>query len=760
MGAVKGMTVRIGGDTSELNKAIQQSNKEIKSTQTELKEVNKLLKLDPTNTELLKQKQQLLGQQIGQTTTKLEQLKEKQKVFDETIKKGGNVSQEEYRKLNREIESTEKSLNDLKQEAKETHPQLAKVGEAMKKAGEVAVSGAKAFANFTAIGVKALASACTTCITAVGGLAVKCGSLADDLNTLASTTGLSTKELQEFQYASDLIDVSVDTLAGALKKTTSAMVSAKEGTGKSAEAFKKLGVSVTDAQGNLRDNNDVFQESIKALGNIANETERDALAMQLFGKSATELNPLIEGGIDTLARMSEQANRLGLIMTQDMVDGANAFNDQLDILKANGKATFQVIGSAIASQLAPVLEEVNNYVMDIIQSLMTALNEGGLEGLAQELSTQFGNLLTKLVEELPKIAEFGIKIIQTLVDTFKTNASTLGSAGASLLTTLVEGFFTILPDIVKVVIDLVTSFGNTLAEELPTLIPIVVNGLFETLQSLIDNLPQIIDTIINIILAIVDTLTDPDNINKFIDGAIVLMQGLIEGLIKAIPKIVEALPHIIMAIVNGLIALVSKLWEVASPFFQALGEGLINHVTNLKDSIVAIWEWIKEALLNAFGKVVEVGANLVSGIWEGIKNAKDWLLNKIGEWCGSILEGVMSFFGIASPSKVFADEVGTNMAKGIGVGFANTMPSVIDAMQDKLASVTSAMQTELSFGDIPQIQGNQIISENSYVTKNYTNTIETIRQPQAVELVLDGTKLARTIIPPLNNEYNRLGVRI
>ena len=124
--------------------------------------------------------------------------------------------------------------------------------------------------------------------------------------------------------------------------------------------------------------------------------------------------------------------------------------------------------------------------------------------------------------------------------------------------------------------------------------------------------------------------------------------------------------------------------------------------------------------------------------------------------CGAI----KSFFGIESPSRVMADEVGKYMATGIGVGFGKAMPSVIDAMQQKLSGVVGAMQTELSFGDIPQIQGNQVISENSYVTKNYTNTIETIRQPSVVELVVDGTKLARTLIQPLDNEYNRLGVRI
>ena len=121
---------------------------------------------------------------------------------------------------------------------------------------------------------------------------------------------------------------------------------------------------------------------------------------------------------------------------------------------------------------------------------------------------------------------------------------------------------------------------------------------------------------------------------------------------------------------------------------------------------------------------------------------------------------IKSFFGIESPSKVMANEVGKYMAQGIGVGFGNAIPSVINAMQEKLSAVTGAFQTELNLGDVPQIQGNQIVSENQYVTRNYTNTIETIRQPQTIELVIDGTKLARALIQPLDNEYNRLGVKI
>ena len=188
--------------------------------------------------------------------------------------------------------------------------------------------------------------------------------------------------------------------------------------------------------------------------------------------------------------------------------------------------------------------------------------------------------------------------------------------------------------------------------------------------------------------------------------------------------------------------------------------GIVNALSGLGEAINSLWEYIKDAILKAFKGVTDLGKNLIEGLWNGIKNAKDWLIGKIKSFCSDALGAIKAFFGIESPSRVMANEVGNFMAEGIGVGFGKTMPSVIQAMQEKLAGITDAFQTTLNFGDIPEVQGNRIVSENSYVTKNYTNTIETVRQPQTVELVLDGTKLARTLIQPLDNEYNRLGVKI
>lgn len=315
-GTIKGMTIEIGGNTAPLEQSLKSVNKEIKGTQSELKEVDRLLKLDPHNVDLLKQKQALLDDQIKSTTTKLDALKQAQKQLDAEMKNGGEVNQQEYRKLEREIASTESSLKKLKDTNKENNKELtssklhlSQLKEGLKNVGEKAGSVTKALADFTVLGIKAMAGATLTAVSSLATLAVKAGQTADDLNTMASVTGLSTKQLQEFAYASDLIDVSMDTLTGSLKKLTSNMNSAKDGTGTQAEAFKKLGVSVTDAKGNLRNSNEVFNETIRALGNIKNETERDALAMQLFGKSATDLNPLIEGGIDTLDEMRKESKR-------------------------------------------------------------------------------------------------------------------------------------------------------------------------------------------------------------------------------------------------------------------------------------------------------------------------------------------------------------------------------------------------------------------------------------------------------------------
>jgi len=763
-GTIKGMTIEIGGNTAPLEQALKNTNKEINATQKELKEVNKLLKLDPNNVTLLKQKQEILTEAIGKTTTKLDALKQAQAKVQAEMKNGTEFNQQEYRKLEREIAMTESSLGKLKAEAKATGDQMnkssidmQKLAEATKKVGEITASATKALVNFTVQGIKIMAGAVASASGAIVKLAKDAGAFADEMNTLSSVTGISTKQLQQFKYASELIDVDVSTLASSMKKLTSTMSSASKGSGDAYETFKTLGVEFKNADGTLRNSNDVFNDTIRALGNVANETERDAMSMKLFGKSATELNPLIEGGIDTLDEMGKKAQELGLILSQDTLDGANRFNDALDKIKSNGKGLFNVIGSEIASEFAPQLEAVNGYFEGIIKKLTTALDEGGFESFIDELSTTLSDVITKAIEKLPDIARGVMTLIKKIVSAIKENASQLGEAIAEVAIVITEGLYEILPDVIEIAIQLVTSFIKTIGEHLPDLLPKIVEAMTSILEIVIDN------------------------IDIIIEAGLTLLEGLITGFMNALPHLLEKAPVIIEKFLNKITEQLPVIWEAvnnlilqvvdfmmkpenlelfistAVQVMAVIAKALVQNIPTLIEAGLRITRDVYKSLI---GKVIEAGANLIRGLWEGIAGVKDWIIRKIRNLCSDMLNAITSFFGIQSPSKVMADQVGKYMAEGIGVGFGNTLPSVVKAMQEKLGIVTDAFQTELALGDIPQIQGNTIVSENQYITKNYTNTVETIRQPQAIDLILDGTKVARAIIPPLNSEYNRLGVKI
>ena len=339
MARISGITIEIGGDTTKLQSSLKGVDSQLRKTQSALKDVNKLLKFDSGSTELLRQKQKYLKEAIEQTKDRLQQLKEAQK--------GVAVGSQEWDALQREIIDTEQQLKSLEKEYKNFGSVAAQV---------VAAAGQKMvdFGNKVSdVGNKLRPLSRTAAGIGAGlvGLGYKAIQTADDLNTLSQQTGLTTEEIQQMQYASDFVDVSFDSMSGALKKLKKSM------TGQ-ADTWKELGISVTDADGNMRDATDVFYETLTALSQVENETERDQLAMNLFGKSADELAGIIDDGGAALKEYGEQAKELGLIMDQDTIDAMNELNDVVDELKGNFKGTFAKLGSTIAKTLAPALEKM------------------------------------------------------------------------------------------------------------------------------------------------------------------------------------------------------------------------------------------------------------------------------------------------------------------------------------------------------------------------------------------------------------------
>ena len=352
-GDIKGICIEFRGNATPLQKAIRQVDSELKKTTKELSNVNKALKFNPGNVDLWRQKQQLLKDKINETTDKLNALKAAQKQMDAAKV---DKNSEQYRKLQREIIETDSQLKHFKSELRSIgSPNLTALGNQFKQiGGQIEGAGQK---------MRGLSTAAAGVAAAISAVTVKSGQWADDINTMSKVYSISTTDLQKYSAAAKLVDVEVETIAKSHVKLEKQMMAASEGTGASAEAFEKLGVSVTNADGSLKNGDQVWQETIQALGKMENETERDALAMQLMGKSATELNPLIEDGGKAYEQLAETMQKYGLdFIDQETLDQANAFNDSLDTMKAVGMVAFQQLGTTLAAYLAPAMEKIVDVV--------------------------------------------------------------------------------------------------------------------------------------------------------------------------------------------------------------------------------------------------------------------------------------------------------------------------------------------------------------------------------------------------------------
>lgn len=351
---VKGITIEIGGDTQGLSKALSGVNKEIKSTESQLKDVERLLKLDPTNTKLLEQRQRLLADAVSETKTKLASLKEAEKQVQEQFERG-EVSREQYDALQREIVATEQSLEALEERAAKSNAVLSKVSASADQFSSAAGKISSA--------TKGVSTAAAGALGSLAALAVQAGATADDLNTMAKQSGFTTEQLQIWEYGADRVDVSLEDIVSSATKMKKNMISTSATV---TEAWARLGVSVVDGNGELRNSTDVFNEVVQALSEVENETERDTLAMTLFGKSADSLAGLLDDGGAAFREYGEEAKEAGLILSQEALDSANAFNDAVDTLKAKGTAAFSSVGAEIAEMLIPAMDGIVDKVSAVI----------------------------------------------------------------------------------------------------------------------------------------------------------------------------------------------------------------------------------------------------------------------------------------------------------------------------------------------------------------------------------------------------------
>lgn len=646
--------------------------------------------------EALSAKNEVLAARFDELSKKADVQRARLKELDG---QGVNPSSDAYQKLLADLYKTEAAMNKTEAEIKDNTSKMDDLGNETKDTSKAMDEGAKSAKTFGDVlkanlvseaivaGVKALAAG----IKAVGQAVLDAAAAADDLQTLSVQTGIAADELQKMQYAAGAIDVDVDTLTGSMTKLTKSMSSASKGSGEASDAFKKLGISVTNDDGTFRDRNEVFQEAIKALGTMSDEVERDATAMAIFGKSAQELNPLIMGGAEALQELGDHAEEVGLILSDDSLTKLAAVNDSFTLFQETAKLAGQNFLAEFAEPIQGAIDMVTGY----IEKLLGAFRQGGLGAVGEAVGEIVGDITQKLTAFLPQLAQFA----------------------TSAITTLAGGLIEQLPTIVKSAIEIINTLIEGLSDTLPELIPVAIDA----------------------VLTLVDTLTDPEMLGNLIDGAIVLVMALANGLVDALPKLIEKAPVIIMNLVTAIIENVPKLLEAAFSIVGKLVMGIIEYLPQIGQAAGEIINTLLTGLATLWAKMIEVGKNVVEGLWEGIKGMGDWLWGQVSGFFSGIIDGVKGFLGIHSPSTVFAG-IGENMAEGVGVGFDREMDKV---ERDMMSSM--------------QIPAVSVGTAASPVMANNYGSGAGVVEEITIPVEIGGVELARVLYRHIVGEGDRIG---
>lgn len=387
-----GPKIGIDGE-QEFRRQINEINQSLKTMASEQKAVASAFDEEADAEKRSAAQKEVINRQIEAQKKKLELLEKG--LRDSTAMYG--ESDVRTKKWEQAVHDATTTLNGMEHELKDVDKGLDSTSESMQESEKAATGWADVMkgtllSDAVKAGLQKMAELVKGASTALWDAAKAGAAYADDILTLASTTGLSTSRLQEYKYMADLVDVSLETITGSMTKMESKMATASDGTGEAAEAWKKLGVRVTNANGSLRTSEEVFNETLKALGKIENETERDTVAMTLFGKSAKELNPLIETGVDALNDLAKEAHDTGYVLSNDSLKAMGKAQDAMDRF---GKKT-EAVTNRIGAKLAPSLEKAYN-------TMGEALDNPRVKRGLDLLSEGFGSVISKASDLAAKI---------------------------------------------------------------------------------------------------------------------------------------------------------------------------------------------------------------------------------------------------------------------------------------------------------------------------------------------------------------------
>lgn len=722
--SIKGITIKIGGDTTGLDKALKETNKKSRELESELKAVDKALKLDPNNVTLVKQKQDLLKDSIKETKSKLDVLKEAQSQVTAQYKKG-EIDAGQYRAFQRELETTKSKLSSLKDEKKNIHvigtafkeakdkvePVIKKVekvgsviGGATSKAvkftatlGKIdtamigkAADGFKKYTQTIGVGLAAVTTALAANVeasrewnsdmTKLKTNAETSGNNFDFMKSkmqdLVAITGESDSSIEALSnlmavgFSDEQMTPAINALSGAVEKfpdtlkieSLSDSLQETLATGAATGQFSEL-------IGRMGDSVDDFNAGLQ---NCTSEAERQQYALDWLANS----------GLSEINDEYQSANKSTL-------DYERASFELQDALASLGTAFTPVMAGAkgmaadFLTKSLPAVQKLSGgftKLFDGVSSLLDAYDSGGLDGLTEQIPVVISGLFSSasetLAENAPTLITAATTVLTSIIQSLAQSAPSLIN---SILPSLLNGFFGLI---------------NALVSTIPTLVPELVQGAITLFLGLIDGLNDVIGQLMPMLPDLIKQITDTliENLPAIIEGGFQLLTGLITGLTKCTPDLINAIIALIPVITDSLTENLPALVKAGMELIVALAQGLPQALPDLIDALPEIIG----AIIDGFKEVdwLDLGANILKGILNGLVSAVSGIWSVVEDVGSAIIDGFCDFFDIHSPSRVMAKKVGQYLPSGIAVGMEDTADEPVNEAQaivDSVAGVSAEM---------------------------------------------------------------------
>ncbi|MGA2488779.1 MAG: phage tail tape measure protein [Anaerolineales bacterium] len=717
--SAENLNSKLGLDTTDFKTGLDTANRALRVLESGFKASVASLGDWANSVTGLEARQKSLTSQIDIQKAKVAALREE---YDRQVAANGDMSiaaQNAEVRLNKETER----LGAMQVELGETNTNLKTVSEGNTKAGQSAensvsgwqklqdmlskvktgLAGVKSVASDVGKTVKAeaetvagvfkvgagavlgLGAAAVAASTAVAGFTLKEAASAKELEDMSVKTGISVQRLQELSYIGGQLGVDLDTIATSNSRLIKSMDLSSKPTSTAAKAFSELGVQVRDSNGQLLDSNVVFANTLQALSKIKDPTERDAIAMEIFGRNAAELGPLADEGAAGLAKLTDEADKNGSVVSTKTVGALASLQAKLNGLKSGLSGLAQDAAGAFAPFLGGMLTGAQGYLGQLVglfqgaggdiskivngYSTTPKVDKGALDnvkstyhegilgmvtGLIKDLAAQapkmvqsgitiVQGLITAISSALPTILGAGVQIITMLAQAIITNLPMLGQTAATLLSSLASAILPLLPTLMNVGIQILMTLGRALIAALPVLIPQLAATASQLVTQLLAAIQELFPQLLPVAVQLIQTLISflQNNLVQLITIGLPIINQLVQSILMQLPQLVSAALKVVIALANGLVAALPTLIPTIVKVLLLIVQTIITNLPMLLKAALQLILALVQGLVVALPILIAAVPQILQAIVDALTTMLPMLIQMAPQIIMALITGII-----------------------------------------------------------------------------------------------------------------------